>query len=405
MDWHSICRSARSTRPTSRPTAKRGSAAGPTRNSSAPCARGWARADIFTPAMPYASYTFMSRRRRAGDQGLSRHAARSQLPDAALTFSFPYNQRSLMTIWSALFNPNRRFQPNADRSPAWNRGAYLAEGMGHCGECHTPRNLMQALDNRKNMPERWPAGWLAFNITSDQTSGVGAWSDAELAQYLSQGHAPWTRHGHRTDGRSRRSQPEASDTIRHRGDGDLSSFGSCHLDPRSTQTPWSVPRRPRTARRRGRRLAARQEDLRGSLHRLPCLEWQGVAHYPGDAQRRGAPSTILPQPTSPRVVIWGATRHTEHGQSIMPAFGNAYSDAEIAAVANYITAPALARSLQTLRPSRWLRCARRASHPGQKRADERNPRTSAFRGVASNISGSPSSAPAGCRISCRFGCT
>src|SRR5258707_15008487 len=95
-----------------------------------------------------------------------------------------------MMIWGGLFNPDHRFQPNAGRSPEWNRGAYLAEAMGHCGDCHTPRNLMQALDNRSKYSGAVAAGWRAFNITSDRLTGVGAWSDAELAQYLSQGHAP-----------------------------------------------------------------------------------------------------------------------------------------------------------------------------------------------------------------------
>ena len=66
------------------------------------------------------------------------------------TLTFPYNQRWAMTFWSQLFNPDTRFAPDSDRSPEWNRGAYLVEALAHCGECHTPRNLAFALDNRKN---------------------------------------------------------------------------------------------------------------------------------------------------------------------------------------------------------------------------------------------------------------
>src|SRR5208282_2400314 len=84
---------------------------------------------------------------------------------------------------------DRRYEPSTERTPAWNRGAYLVEAMGHCGECHTPRNLLQALDNRRKFAGEIQGGWRAYNISSDQHGGVGAWSDADLAHYLSIGHA------------------------------------------------------------------------------------------------------------------------------------------------------------------------------------------------------------------------
>jgi mono/diheme cytochrome c family protein len=94
-----------------------------------------------------------------------------------------------MGFWSAFFNENRRFQPNSAQSAEWNRGAYIAEALAHCGECHTPRNIAFALDNRNKFRGAVTAGWYAFNISSDNGSGVGAWSDDELRDYLSTGHA------------------------------------------------------------------------------------------------------------------------------------------------------------------------------------------------------------------------
>src|ERR1700761_6958079 len=84
--------------------------------------------------------------------------------------SFPFNQRWLIGIWSAFFNADKRFTPNADRSADWNRGAYLAESLAHCGECHTPRNLAFALNNRSKFAGETQAGWRAYNITQDKTS-------------------------------------------------------------------------------------------------------------------------------------------------------------------------------------------------------------------------------------------
>src|ERR1700741_2693484 len=94
-----------------------------------------------------------------------------------------------MAVWSRLFNPDQRFQPHSDRSPQWNRGAYLVEALAHCGDCHTPRNLAQALDNRQKFAGAVVTGWRAYNITPDPTSGVGSWSDDHLAEYLHSGHA------------------------------------------------------------------------------------------------------------------------------------------------------------------------------------------------------------------------
>src|SRR4029453_7472490 len=85
--------------------------------------------------------------------------------------------------------PDVRFAPNPAKSPEWNRGAYIAEALAHCGECHTPRNPAFALDNRKKFSGALAAGWHAFNITSDKGTGVGSWTDDELFAYLAKGHA------------------------------------------------------------------------------------------------------------------------------------------------------------------------------------------------------------------------
>src|ERR1700709_2610140 len=95
---------------------------------------------------------------------------RAKAPENTLTF--PFNQRWGMIFWSALFNPDTRFAPDSDRSPEWNRGAYLAEALAHCGECHTPRNLAFALDNRKKFAGALTAGWRAFNISSDKNTAL-----------------------------------------------------------------------------------------------------------------------------------------------------------------------------------------------------------------------------------------
>src|SRR5882724_7779891 len=141
------------------------------------------------PAMPFPSYTYMTDADALAIKAylFSLPPVRAAVPEN--TLMFPFNQRWSMIFWSALFNPDRRFEPDASKSPEWNRGAYLAEAMAHCGECHTPRNLAFALNNRQKFAGAVTAGWRAFNISSDKNTGVGAWRDDDLISYLSVGHA------------------------------------------------------------------------------------------------------------------------------------------------------------------------------------------------------------------------
>jgi mono/diheme cytochrome c family protein len=141
------------------------------------------------PAMPFTSYTYIADSDALAIKAylFSLKPVHAPPPDDRL--AFPFNQRWLMGIWSFLFNPDQRIEPNIARSAEWNHGAYLVEAMGHCGECHTPRNLFQAPDNRQKFAGVVAAGWRAYNITNDRDSGIGAFSDTELSQYLATGHA------------------------------------------------------------------------------------------------------------------------------------------------------------------------------------------------------------------------
>ncbi len=289
------------------------------------------------PAMPYAAYTYMT-----DADALAIKAYLFSLPPVRRatppnTFIFPFNQRTLMAVWSALFDPNQRFQPNPARSAEWNRGAYLAEAMGHCGDCHTPRNLMQALDNSRKYSGAVAAGWLAFNITSDRLTGVGAWSDAELAQYLAEGHTP---------GRGTAAGPmgEAVDlSLSHLTRSDIKALVTYVRTVPAIATsaqPPPVPGPAPATHRLG--VAAGSDPLGKQIFEGACASchgWSGAGSLNALATLNGSRAVNDPTATNvAQVVIAGASRRTAQGPSVMPAFGSAYSDAEIAAVANYVTA-------------------------------------------------------------------
>jgi mono/diheme cytochrome c family protein len=286
------------------------------------------------PAMPYASYTYMS-----DTDALAIKAYLFSLkPVHALapknTLVFPFNQRGLMRIWSAMFNPNKRYEANMDRSAEWNRGAYLVEAMGHCGECHTPRNLFFALNNRQKFAGAVQAGWRAYNITPDRSSGVGAWSDADLLHYLSVGHA---------DGRGTAAGPM----------GEAVDFSLSHLQPRDLTAMVTYLRsvsgaatsdlpEPRSS------LAASQADSSPNQSRgqevyegacAGCHGWTGVSPVIPFATLTGTRAVNDPTATNvAQIIIGGAQRHLANSTENMPEFGSAYSNAEIASVANYVTA-------------------------------------------------------------------
>jgi mono/diheme cytochrome c family protein len=289
------------------------------------------------PAMPFASYTYMS-----NDDALAIKAYLFSLqpvhaPATPNTLVFPFNQRSLMGLWAVLFNPDVRFEPNAERSDAWNRGAYLAEAMGHCGECHTPRNLAFALDNRHKYAGAIQAGWRAYNITADQSSGIGPWSDADLAHYLSTGHA---------DGRGTAAGPmgEAIDeSMSHLAPSDITALVTyLRTVPAVSTADLPEPRTNPAPAVYSEGATANADPHGRTVYEGACAGchgWTGispvlpVATLTGTRAINDATATNVAQ-----VIIRGGQRHTVPGSTNMPAFGDAYSDAEIASVANYVTA-------------------------------------------------------------------
>ena len=84
------------------------------------------------------------------------------------------------------------YQPQADQSPAWNRGAYLVNAVAHCGECHTPRNVLGGFRQSQFLAGN-PDGVddaKAPNITPDRKTGIGKWTENDLVYYLETGATP-----------------------------------------------------------------------------------------------------------------------------------------------------------------------------------------------------------------------
>ena len=287
------------------------------------------------PAMPFTSYTFLTDADALAIKAYLFSLAPVHGPDRANTLSFPFNQRWLLGIWSWLFNPDQRFQANPAQSPEWNRGAYVSEALAHCGECHTPRNVAFALNNRKKFSGAVTAGWRAYNITSDPGTGIGGWRE-DVFVYLSKGHAM----GH---GTAAGPMGEAvDDSLSHVAPEDvravvtylrsIPAVASSDL-PATLAPPADSSHKvgPVTVDSRGK------EVFEGAC--ASCHDWSGVSPISAFATLTGARAVNDPSATNvAQIVISGTRRITPPDVLSMPAFGAIYSDAEIAAVANYVTA-------------------------------------------------------------------
>ena len=100
--------------------------------------------------------------------------------------AFPFNWRPLLAGWNALFHHPTTFAPDPQRSAVWNRGAYLVEGLGHCGACHSPRNALGAEKNGAYLAGGFAEGWEAPALTSLSQAPV-PWNEDELFAYLRTG--------------------------------------------------------------------------------------------------------------------------------------------------------------------------------------------------------------------------
>ena len=287
------------------------------------------------PAMPYTSYTYMTDSDALAIKAYLFTLAPAHAPVKQNRLSWPYDQRRVLTLWNVMFNQDERFRPNTGQSPQWNRGAYLAEAMGHCGECHTPRNLAYALDNHRKFAGALTAGWRAYNITSNKDSGIGDWSDQDVDLYLSTGHA----NGH---GGAAGPMGEATDdSLSYLVPDDVHALvtylrsAPAHASdvPRTVTTPAPASHKEGTMANdnvRGEKIFA------GAC--ASCHDWTGVSPVTGYATLTGVRAVNDPSAVNvAQTVIHGVNRRTAQGKIFMPAFGEGYSDDDIAAVANYVT--------------------------------------------------------------------
>jgi mono/diheme cytochrome c family protein len=144
------------------------------------------------PVFPYTSFTKISDADLKDMWAFLRTVTPIAQPNRPHEVSFPFSVRSALTVWKWVnFNPGP-FRPDPAKPAEVNRGAYIAEALAHCGECHTPRNMMGGLDSERAYAgtSDGPEGERVPNITPHPETGIGKWSAGDLTDLLKLGMAP-----------------------------------------------------------------------------------------------------------------------------------------------------------------------------------------------------------------------
>ncbi|MBD9629094.1 c-type cytochrome [Pseudomonas sp. PDM19] len=145
------------------------------------------------PAMPYPSYAKLRDEDVRALYAFFMSGVRpSERANTASEIPWPLNMRWPIALWNALFTDSSPFTDQAGKDAQWNRGAYLVQGAGHCGSCHTPRGLAF---NEKALSESGAPflagalldGWYAPSLRNDPNTGLGRWSEEEVARFLKTG--------------------------------------------------------------------------------------------------------------------------------------------------------------------------------------------------------------------------
>jgi mono/diheme cytochrome c family protein len=144
---------------------------------------------LLYPAMPYIDYTKMT------DEDLNAlwaylrtvPAVEHEVPPAEKTFKFPFNMRAGNAAWQAMFFKPERWKPVPGKSAAWNRGDYLVTVLGHCGECHTPKDVAKAPKSAYHLTGAQIEAWYAPDISNDPLSSIARFDVDQVARFLKTG--------------------------------------------------------------------------------------------------------------------------------------------------------------------------------------------------------------------------
>lgn len=146
----------------------------------------------YYPAFPYTSFTKIADADMLAIKAYIFSLPAVAEPDRPHALALPLRWRLPLALWKRLHFEPGAFEPDSARDAQWNRGAYLAQALLHCAECHTPRTWTGGLDRDRLYAgtREGPEGETAPNITSDEATGLGGWSRGQIVRLLKFGLLP-----------------------------------------------------------------------------------------------------------------------------------------------------------------------------------------------------------------------
>jgi len=255
---------------------------------------------------------------------------------------FPLNMRWPLKLWNMVFLKSGVYAQKPDHDAMWNRGAYLVQGLGHCGACHTPRGIAFQEKAQDETGELFLSGgvldgWDASNLTGNHNSGLGRWSEAQLVTFLKTGaneHA--TAFGSMTsvvnNSTQALSDDDATAMARYLKSLPPALGGDAPQYAYADQGTAALLARP--AGQTGARVYAE--------YCIHCHAVDGHGHTPFLAPLAGNPNVLDPSPSSLiNVVLNGSDDLVIKGVPApypMPKFGAVLNDQQVADVTTFIRA-------------------------------------------------------------------
>jgi mono/diheme cytochrome c family protein len=276
------------------------------------------------PAMPFNDYTKMSHDDVVAIRAYLKTVPAVHNPVVSDTLPFPFNIRTGMRAWDALYFTEGEFKPDPQKPADWNRGAYLVQGPGHCGACHTPKSLLGGDKSSEYLQGSPLQGWVTPNITNDNVAGLGTWSVDDVVTYLRTGH-------NRITAATGPMAEEVENSSSKMTDGDLKAIAaylkslpgnSANVQPLKADEPA---------------MKAGQAIFRDQCSACHAIDGKGVARlFPSLADsamlRSRDPRSAI------RLVLRGArSAATDAAPTApgMPSFGRQLDDDQVAAVLTY----------------------------------------------------------------------
>jgi mono/diheme cytochrome c family protein len=292
---------------------------------------------LLTPVFPYKHTTLITRDDSdamfTALKTLQPETTQKPIPKVSETLAWPYNSAVAIAIWRSLFFSSGTYKPQDNKSNEWNRGAYLAQGLGHCAACHSPRNAWGASGEVNDfsgglMPL---VNWYAPSLLSAQETGLAQQSISEIALLLKSGQNV-------TAVASGPMAEVVQHSTQHWPEADLLAVATYLKEQAQTNSVSAITNKPPITKSSVNFLSLGAKIYEQHCEQCHQAQGQGVTHaYPALAQNR---AVLLSDPTNlVQAVLYGgypaATTHNPRPFG-MPPFVLTLEDREIAAVLTHL---------------------------------------------------------------------